>query len=314
MTHAKDNEFRENSISIGKLVIKGFQEKDLTGRAKEVAYSILFALAPLLIFFTALAGWITQTVNSEQQNPAKPVLDWMTDTLPPEAANFLREPVEAALKTSPGFLLSFGALFALWGAQSAMSAVIKGLNVTYGIEKDSRSWIRKTAISIFLTVAMALMLTGAGLMFVLGTDFGQDVADTLGVGEAFATFSVWTRWPVIALVVILAVAIIHKFGPNVDADLKWYLPGAAFTVIAMAIATFGLGLYFSISGGYAEAYGTFGAVLAFLFWLYIMCVLILLGGVINMAVQKEIPAAKKNVDENSTETNGNAEMLASRPA
>ena len=309
-----DGDVKEKSGSVGKQVFAAIKEKDLSGLAKEVAYDILFALAPLLIFVTALAGWVTQIVNSEQPNPVEPVLNWMSRTLPPEAADFLREPMANALSTDPGFLLSFGAILALWGAKNAMSGVIKGLNAAYGIEEDSRSWLGQTGAAIGLTVAMALMIGVAGVVFVLGTDVGQDIADAIGLGAAWANVSTWLRWPVIGLVVILAVALIHRFGPNVEADLKWYLPGAAFTVISMLIATFALGIYFNISGGYSQAYGAFGAVLAFIFWLFVMSLLVLLGGVINMAVQKEIPSAHQSVRERDNPKNDNEDVIEETPS
>lgn len=286
---------RTNIMSVAKNTFNEVKEKDLMGLAQQVAYNILFALAPLLIFVTAAAGAVTQVVNSDSQNPAGPVLDWMTRNLPADAAAFLEEPIANALSAKPGFLLSFGAVFALWGAKNAMSAVIKGLNASYEVE-DTRSWFGKTGVAIGLTVALALMLGVSGLIFVLGTDLGQDIADAVGLGTAFATVSTWLRWPLIVVVVVLAVALIHRYGPSFKAPLKWYLPGAAFTVVAMAIATVLLGVYFSMSGGYSEAYGTFGAVLAFIFWLFVMSLLLLVGGAINHAVQEEMPAAQKDIE------------------
>jgi membrane protein len=313
MSDVQKRDEKSEAKSVGRQVIAGVKEKDLTGLAKEITYDVLFATAPLLIFLTALTGAVTQLVNSEQRNPASPVLNWMTGKMPSEAAQFLKEPVENALTTDPGFLLSFGALFALWGAKNAMSGVIKGLNTAYNIEEDNRSFVRQTLVSIGLTIGLGLMLGVAGLIFVLGTDVGQGIADAIGLGTAFAAVSTWLRWPVIAAVVVLAVTMIHRFGPNLDADLKWYVPGAAFTVVAMVIATFLLGIYFTMSGGYSATYGAFGAVLAFIFWLYVMSLLVLIGGVINMAVQKEVTPAHQNVQEEDNPDNRNEDVLENDP-
>lgn len=302
-------DWKDDSKSIGKRIFTAVKAKDLTGLAKEIAYNVLFAIAPLLIFITALVGAITQVINSGQPNPIEPVLNWMTETLPSSAAEFLQTPVANALRTDPGFLLSFGALLALWGAKNAVTGVIKGLNTAYNIDKDERSFIRKNLVSIGLTIGLALMVGIAGLIFVLGTGLGQDIANGIGLGTVWATVSTWLRWPVIALVLVLAVTLLHYFGPNLDADLKWYVPGAAFSVVTMGIATFVLGIYFRVSGGYSAAYGAFGAVLAFVFWLYVMGLLILLGGVVNMAVQKEVPAAHRNVRKLNTEDNRNEDVL-----
>ena len=301
---------REETKSVAREVIEAFKEKDFSGIAKQIAYDILFSLAPLLIFFTALAGAVTQAVNSELQNPAEPVLTWMRETLPADAANFLEEPMANALSTKPGFLLSFGAIFALWGAKNAISSIIKGLNAAYDVEKDERSFARQTLLAIGLTIGLALLVGVAVIIFVLGTGVGEDIAGAIGLGGAWNTVSTWLRWPLIAVVIVVAVALVHSVGPNVDAEFRWFVPGAVFSVVTMGIATLLIGLYFSLSGGYSEAYGTFGSVLAFIFWLWVMSLLIVLGGVVNMAIQREIPPARSNVEEENDESNANDDVLA----
>ena len=299
--------------SVASQVIKAVKEKDFSGIAKQIAYDILFSIAPLLIFVTASAGAVTRIVNDEMRNPAAPVLDWMRETLPADAANFLEEPIANALETDAGFLLSLGALFALWGAKNAISSIIKGLNTAYDIEKDERSFVRRTLVAIGLTVGLALLVGAAGIIFVLGTSAGEDIAGAIGLDGAWNAVSTWLRWPMIAVVIIVGVALVHSIGPNVDANFRWFLPGAAFSVITMGIATLAIGLYFGFSGGYNEAYGAFGSVLAFVFWLWVMSLLIVLGGVVNMAIQREIPPARSDVREKDDESNANDDVLAQGP-
>jgi membrane protein len=277
--------------NVGKETFRAARERDLTGMAQQIAYNVLFALGPLLIFITALAGFLTQRINSDAENPVLPITNWMNDNLPDSAASFLQEPVENALKTSPGFMLSFGALLALWGARNAVAILMKGLNLALGVE-ETRSWFKQQLTAIGLTVAGAVMLAVTSILFVLGTSIGNDLADAIGLGNAWATVSVWLRWPVIAVVIVAAVALLNRFAPDHAAPLRWYLPGATLTVVLWAISLVGLRIYFAVSGSYAEAYGVFGAVLAFVFWLYVMSLVTLIGGVINSAVQQEIPAAE----------------------
>ncbi|HLU35046.1 MAG TPA: YihY/virulence factor BrkB family protein, partial [Thermomicrobiales bacterium] len=248
--------------SVGKQILRALKEKDLSGLAQQIAYNILFALAPLLIFITAAAGAVTRAVNSDMQNPAEPVLRWMQDNLPADAANFLQEPVTNALQTDAGFIMSFGGLLALWGAKNAMSAIIKGLNIAYDVEEDSRGFVKQNLVAIGLTIGLALLIGLGGIIFVLGTGLGEDIANGIGLGSVWASASEWLRWPLIVLVLVVAVALIHSYGPNIDADLKWFFPGAAFTVVGVAIATVAVGIYFSFSGGFNETYGAFGSVLA----------------------------------------------------
>lgn len=280
--------------SLGGHMVKAARKRDLPGLAQQIAYNILFALAPMLIFVTAFCGLVVQRVNSDARNPVQPITDWLNANLPAEAADFLRQPVENALSTSPGFLLSTGGVLALWGAKGAMGAVMKGLNAAYGI-KESRSWVVATLVSIGLTIALAVaVLLSAGLLF-LGTDAGFKVADKIGLGTAWATVSSWARWPFLAASVIVIIVLLHRFAPDRKADLRSYLPGAVATLLLIVLATLGLRIYFAVSGGFGAAYGAFGAVLAFVFYLYVIGLVILVGGVINATVQDDqMPSSVRN--------------------
>jgi membrane protein len=276
-------------------VYRDVREKDLTGLAQQIAYNVLFSIGPLLIFVTAFCGFAVQQVNADTANPVQPVMNWLRDNLPSSAAEFLEQPVQDALNTNPGFLISFGGIFALWGAKGAIGAIMKGLNTAYGV-KESRSWPARTGTAIGLTIGLALALVVGSGVFFLGTDVGQTVADAIGVGTAFATLSTWLRWPLVACLVVAVIVLLHRFAPNLAAPLRWYLPGAACTLILAIVATMALRIYFSVSSSF-EAYGVFGAVLAFIFFLYVLGLVILMGGVVNAAIQQELPQAKHDSQE-----------------
>lgn len=280
---------------IAKHVYRDVRQKDLTGHAQQIAYNVLFSIGPLLIFITAFCGFVVQQVNADAANPVQPVMNWLRDNLPSDAAGFLEAPVEEALNTSPGFLISFGGIFALWGAKGAIGAIMNGLNTAYGVE-EKRSWPVRTGTAIGLTIGLAVALVIASGVFFLGTDVGQTVADAVGIGSAFATVSTWLRWPLVACLVVAIIVLLHRYAPDFSAPLRWYLPGAAFTLILTVLATLGLRIYFGLSAGF-EAYGVFGAVLAFIFFLYIISLVILIGGVFNAAVQQELPRARQDLEE-----------------
>jgi len=280
----------QDVLDIGKLTVKQAAARDLPGLAQQIAFNVLFSLGPLLIFTTALAGAITQRVNDNLENPVKPVTDWLYENVPSEAAAFLREPVENALSTSPGFLLSIGAITSLWGARAAMGSVMKGLNQARGVE-EQRPWWKKQLTALGLTILIALCATVGVLFYVLGTGIGDDLTRAVGLGTAFSTVSTWLRWPVIAVGIVLGVMVLHYAAPDDRAPFRWFLPGAIVTVVLWAVFIVGLRIYFALSTSFAEAYGVFGAVLAFVFWLYVMALAILVGGVVNSAVHDLVPAA-----------------------
>lgn len=268
-----------------------FMATEITSHAQLIAYATLFAVAPLLIFLTAFCGLIVQLVNADARNPVQPILEWLDETLPSEAAEFLRGPVESALTTEPGFLLSIGGLLTLWSAKNAIGAVMKGLNLAYGIE-ESRSFLKKNVITVLLTIGLAIAILVAGSLQFLSTSVGQDVADRIGVGPVWETAMTWLQWPMTIVLVTLIIVLIHRYAPAFEAPFRWYLPGALFTTIGMAVAILGLRLYFASLGGFSAAYGIFGAVLAFIFWLYVTGVVLLFGGTINATLFEMYTPAK----------------------
>lgn len=275
----------------GRTAVRTFLDRDVTGLAQQIAYNILFAVAPLLIFLTAFSGLVIQQVNADIANPALPILDWLDENLPSDAADFLKGPVESALTTSPQFLMSIGGVLTLWSAKNAMAAIMKGLNAMYGLE-DSRSFIRKNVVALSLTIGLAASILVSGTLQLLGTDVGQDVADWAGLGSVWETAVRWSQWPLTAAVVTLVIVLIHRYAPMFDGPLRWYLPGALVTTFGLAISTFGLQIYFAQFGGFSAAYGVFGAVLAFIFWLYVASVVILAGGIVNATLFTMHPKAK----------------------
>ncbi len=275
----------------GRTALRIFLDNDVTGLAQQIAYNILFAVAPLLIFLTAFSGLVIQQVNADIANPALPILDWLDENLPSEAAEFLKGPVESAITTDPQFLLSIGGILTLWAAKNAMAAIMKGLNAMYGIE-DSRSFIMKNAIALFLTIGLAVSILVSGTLQLLGTKVGDDIAEWMGLDSAWDAAVRILQWPVTAVLVTLVIVMIHRFAPMFDGPLRWYLPGALLTTAGLAVSTLGLQIYFARFGGFSAAYGVFGAVLAFIFWLYIVSVVILAGGVLNATLFAIHPGAK----------------------
>lgn len=275
----------------GQTALRIYRDHDVTGLAQQIAYNILFAVAPLLIFLTAFSGLIVQQVNDDIANPALPILDWLDENLPSEAADFLRGPVESAVTTSPQFLLSIGGLLTLWSAKNAMAAIMKGLNAMYGLE-DKRSFVKKYVVAFLLTIGLAASILIAGILQLLGTQAGEDIAGWVGLDAAWETTVRIAQWPVTAALVTLVIVLIHRFAPHFDGPLRWYLPGALFTTLGLVAATFGLQIYFASFGGFSAAYGVFGAVLAFIFWLYVAGVVILAGGIVNATLFAMNPSTK----------------------
>ena len=280
-------------VATAKATLKDFRKDDLQGLAAEVAYHFLFSIVPLVIFLTAMSGFISRMVGVNDAMSS--ITTWLFENLPTEAAEAVREPIQNVITNQSGGFLSFGAVLALWGGKNAMAALMKALNTAFGVE-DSRPWWKKQAIAMGLTVAMGLAIVAASSFFLAGSFVGEGLANVLGLGDTWTT--VWSilRFPLIALLLVVALAFLYWAGPDVDAPFKWLTAGSILAVVLWIIATFGLSIYFQFAGPSAETYGALSGVLAFVFWLYVMSLILLLGGELNsvLAVQ-QVPAVRAEV-------------------
>jgi membrane protein len=269
-------------VATAKETIKEFQEDDLQGRAAEVAYKVLFSVAPLLIFLTALSGFIARAIGRD--DVMRDITNWLFDHMGTDAARTVRDPIEQVVESSNGGLLSFGAIFALWGGKNATAAIMKALNVAFDVD-EARPWLRRNAVAVVLTIALGLAVVLTSTLFIAGAGFADNLTSRIGLGATWRAIWSILRWPVIAAILSAAVAALYWAAPNVNAPFRWLTPGSVWTVGGWGIATLALGFYFAHFAGYAGGtYGALGGVMAFLFWLYVMTLILLFGAELNAVV------------------------------
>lgn len=268
-----------------------FLDQYVIGLAQQIAYNLLFSIAPLLIFLTACISLIAQYLNRDLESPVEPIIEWIYEHVPSDVASIVDEPLRDALNTDASVLLSFGGLLALWAAKNAIASTMRGLNATYGI-REVRPFFAHNAIAILLTLGIVVSVVLISVLQFLGTRLGEEVAKQLGVPELWNDLVDDLQMPVTLVVLVLMVLVLHRFGPTFRGPFRWYLPGAVFTILGMIVATWAFGKYFELSSGFS-AYGAFGAVLALMLWLYIVALVTLIGGLINAALFETYPRAQR---------------------
>lgn len=277
-------------VATAKAAVKKFIDSDLQGMAAEIVYYLLFSIVPLLLFMTALSGMIGRRIGSV--DIVEQMTTWLrTDAnLPPATVDVVLTPIEQVLETQTPGLLSIGALIALWSGKNAFTALMKGLNVAYGVE-ETRPWWKTWAIAIGLTIAFSLFVIGASIFFVISTAAGSEVADAINMTDTWATVWEWARLPLTAVLIAVVVSFLYWVGPDRRKPYELITIGSLFTVVLWGLATLGLGLYFQYMGGYVVAYGVLGGLLGFLFWLYLMTLILLFGGQLNSVINQQRQAA-----------------------
>jgi membrane protein len=255
---------------------------DVSGLAAEMAYRFLFAFFPFLIFLTAVVGFISVAVGFT--NLFTVVMGFITVLFPPDVQNVLGDWVSGVLLTHSTGLLTFGAAGALWGAAGGIGTFMKGLNRAYRVA-ESRPFWQTQALSLMWTAVMTvIMLVGVGL-YTFGRAVGEMVAVNFGLGPGFLAAWDWIRVPAVDLGLVLALALMYRELPNVEVSWRTTLPGALLATVGWVVLTAGFSFYVGHFGSYDKTFGSLGAAVVLMVWMYLVGMILLLGGELNAAIR-----------------------------
>jgi membrane protein len=250
-------------------------EDNILGRAAELAYYFLLALFPMLIFLTSLVGFLPGLREA--------IFTALGKFVPGEAMRLVSETISDVTRHRSGGLISFGVLGALWAASGGVTAVMGTLNTAYDA-REERSFWKVRLIAISLTVMLALLVMGGTALVMFGDRFAVWFGERLGMGPSFTVIWGVIHYLVGLALLFLGLELIYYFGPNVEQDWKWVTPGAVFAVVSMVVASLLFSLYLRFAPDYSATYGSLGAVIVLMLWLYLMGAVILIGREVNAEI------------------------------
>jgi len=252
--------------------VKEFRRDDLTDRAAALTYYSVLSLFPGILVLTAALGLLgpaaTQTLieNVRQIGPG-------------QGGDLLINAIHElqGSKNLAGPLAVVGVLSALWTASGYVGAFIRASNAIYEVDEGRPVW-KTVPLQIGLTVALMVLIAVCSGGIVVTGAIAQRLGDLLGVGST--AVRVWdiAKWPVVALLVSLAFALLYWASPNVrQLGFRWLSPGGILAVLVWAVASVGFAFYVAHFGSYNKTYGSLAAVIIFLVWLWISNIAVLLG-------------------------------------
>ena len=261
---------------------------EIFGRAAQLSYYFLLALFPLLLFLINILGYLAQQGTMFRDR----LLLYLAAVMPGSAFTLVHTTLDEISISSGTGKLSFGLLAALWAASNGMGAISDTLNIAYGVT-ERRPWWKVRVISIFLTIALAIMILAALAIILYGGTIGETLAMRYGFGSLFMT--VWTilQWPIALIFVLTTFNLIYNFAPNISRPARrWITPGAVVGVGLWLAVSFGFRLYLGYFDSYSVTYGSLGALIVLMLWFYLTGVAILIGGEVNSQFQyglREVP-------------------------
>jgi membrane protein len=292
-------------LQLAKRVWNEIQEDNVFGRAAELSYYFLLALFPFLIFLTSVIGLVLGSGTGTRHM----FFNYLARIMPPSAFQLIDSTMYEISAASSGGKLSFGLLAALWAASNGLTAITDSLNQAYDL-KESRPWWKQRLVSIGLTMALSVFIIGALVLVVAGGKIAEWLAAHYGFGPVFPTAWKIIQWPVVLACMTLAFALIYYFAPDFRKQAwQWLTPGAAIGVGLWLLVSLGFRVYLHFFNSYSATYGSLGAVIILMLWLYFTGAAVLIGGEINSeiehaAAQQGEPEAKEKGEKAPNEKQG----------
>ena len=255
---------------------KEADEDDVFGRSAQLAYYFFLALFPLLICVIAVLG----VFAGKGAHVQEAVLDFLASVLPGSASTLVQKTLSEVDQAHAISKLSIGLVVSLWSASAGMSAIMDTLNAEYEVH-EGRSFIKRNAVALGLTLAVAVLLIGAVAIVLAG---GPTAGAFLG-GIVKMVIKI-AQWPVAITLVLLGFALVYFYAPDVkEQKWHWITPGAIAGVALWLAVSFALKAYLHFFDRYSATYGSLGAVIILLLWFYVSGASLLFGAEINSVIE-----------------------------
>jgi membrane protein len=251
-----------------------------------VTFYALLSVFPAVTVMVSLYGLFTDPATISQH------LQMVSGFLPEGATSIIGEQVQRITSgdnAQLGVAALAGLLVALWSSNAAMKAMMDALNVAYDVE-EGRSFIWLNLQSLFFTLASM-----AGLIVMLAViAVVPFLLHTLPLGAMADNLISIGRWPLVAILVILAMAILYRYGPSrPDAPWRWITPGSIVATLGLLILSMGFSWYAANFGKFNETYGSLGAAIGFMTWMWLSATIVLVGAELNAEIENQ---ARKTTD------------------
>jgi membrane protein len=269
----KDFTWRERAKRLSARI----NDDGIFGRAAQLSYYFLLALFPLLLFLVTLLGYFAQAGTQLRYK----LLSYLATVMPSAAVTLVHTTLDEISTARGGGKLSLGLLAALWAASNGMGAISETLNIAYKV-KETRPWWKVRLVSVFLTVALAILIICALAIILYGGTIGDAVAGRYGLSDPFRITWRILQWPIALAFVLATFNLIYNFAPNLRPDeRRWFTPGAIVGVGLWLLVSFGFRVYLHYFNSYSVTYGSLGALIVLMLWFYFTGVAILVGGEVN---------------------------------
>lgn len=280
-----------------------FWEEDVLSRSAQVAFYLSFSLFPLLLFLVNLFGLILGKASDLRLE----LFSYLRQIMPYSAYDLVQKTILEVTENSSGGKLTFGFIIALWSASAGIDSLRVALNHVYKLKETRSWWLTKLESLLYTLLLIFLMSFVLGIVF-YGWKFLLLVLTLVKFPiESFITLQI-IQWVTFITLLFLIFGLLYRYLPNQkDNRCSWISPGSITAIILWVLLTNGFRLYLNYFNNYDKTYGSLGAVIILMLWLYLTALVILIGGSLNQVIEeisKTDPAIESpcETDETVSET------------
>lgn len=262
-------------VPLLKKTFKETLDDNVLGIASQVAYNFFFSLFPLLLFLAPMLSLL-----GDKRRIVSDLLTRFSQFMPAEAFALFSKVVTDIVfaQNAPG-LISLGFVLALWSGSNIFTTFMDALDTAYDVT-DPRPWWKKRLIAIAVMFGWALIITLVTGILLAGDSIVGFLRDTLGMGSAALTVWAWLQFPLAIVLLLGFLYLMYWALPYVKQDKKQIVIGSLFAAVLFLVATLLFRLYVQHFPP-NKTYGTIGAVMVLLTWMYVISAVILIGGELN---------------------------------
>ncbi len=273
---------RRSVLFVARRTVREFGDDGGTDLAAALTYYSVLALFPGLIALLSLVGVVGQA-----QQSVTVILEVLAPLVSAGTIDTIRGPLtDLASSQGAGVGLVVGLLGALWSASGYVGAFSRAMNKIYEVEEGRPFW-RMRPMQILVTVTTVVLSAAALVILVVSGPVAESVGRAIGVGSNLVTVWDYAKWPVLALVVMVVVALLYHATPNIDfAKFRVISVGAFVAILVWLVASIGFAFYVANFSSYNKTYGSVAGVVVALLWLWITNVALLFGAELDAELER----------------------------
>jgi len=245
-----------------------------------IAFYFFLAIFPAISAALSIYGLVMEPAQVEQQ------MSQLVNVLPEQAHQMISDVLQQQSEKSEsslGWSLVLSLLISLWSANRGTKAVFEGVNISYD-ETDGRGFFLKNAVTLMFTLGGIII----GILAIVMVVAFPALIDKIGLPSTLETIIQFLRWPVLALIVMLALTAVYKTAPHRESPaFKWASWGAVIATVFWLVGSLLFSLFVKNFGILDEAYGSFAAVITLMLWFFLTAFIVFLGAEVNSEMEHQ---------------------------